>query len=454
MKKSHSIDMVNGPLLRNIFAFSIPLMLTTALQMMFQMTDTVVVGRFAGEEALAAVGSTGSLCHMFVALFNGLAMGANVIIAQYIGAGDRKNVSDAVHTSMFISIVSGVFLTVLGQIISRPMLTLMSTPENIIDLSELYLRIYYGGILFLMIYNFGAAVLRSKGDTQRPLYYLMLGGVLNVVLNLIFVIVFKMGVAGVGIATVASNAVAAVLTMTALLKETDATKVHLTKLFKPNVGMIIKVLKIGVPAGIQGMMFTLSNLVVQSSINSFGSSTIVAANSAAINVENIVYIGMNFSQATVTFTGQNIGAKRTDKIAKILGVTMALDAGAALILGVGVLVFGRPILGLFTDSPEVIELGMQRIFWVCLFLGLNSFLDVFISSLRGMGYSTLPTIMMITGICGVRLVWLFTVFPMFRRLEVVYMCYPISWTITSLMLGVMWAVVMARMKKHGIPALK
>ena len=300
--RSGSVDMVNGPLLANIWAFAVPLMLTNLLQMMFNAADTVVVGRFAGQQALAAVGATGSLCFLLVALFEGLSVGSNVLIARHLGAGNYDNIEKSVHTAMTMAMVSGLVLALAGFFLARPMLELMSTPSDIIGLSQLYMRIYFVGAFFSIIYDFGASILRAKGDTKRPLYFLCICGLLNVVLDLLFVIVFQMSVAGVALATVISQALAAILVLLTLTKEMDATRLDFHKL-AIHKEMALDIIKIGVPAGVQGMVFALSNVVIQSSINSFGSSTIVAGNSATSNQENFVDIGGGaFPQACGTFT--------------------------------------------------------------------------------------------------------------------------------------------------------
>ncbi len=444
--RSQSVDMVNGSLLKNIWIFSVPLMLTNLLQMLFNAADTIVVGRFAGQQALAAVGATGSLCFLLIALFNGLSVGSNVLIARYMGAGDYDKIEKSVHTSMTMAMISGIFLTIAGFFVSRPMLRMMSTPEDIIDMSELYMRLYFVGTFFMLIYNFGAAILRSKGDTKRPLFFLAISGAINVILNVIFVVPMKMGVAGVALSTVISQVVAAVLVLLTLSKEVDATRLDPKKL-GIDLPMAWTIIKIGVPAGIQGMVFSLSNVVVQSSINSFGSIH-VAANSAANNVENFVYIGMGaFAQSCITFTSQNIGAKRYDRVKKVFDLSMILTVASAAIVGFAAWFFGEFFLGFYTTDPQVIEVGMVRLFWVTMFLFLNGVLDVFVDSVRGMGYSTVPTILMVVGICGVRLTWLWTVFPAHRSLEVIYMCFPLSWTITSTILGIYWFKCYKDMKK-------
>lgn len=445
--QNHTIDMVNGPLLKNIFIFAVPLMFTNFLQILFNAADTVVVGKFAGEAALAAVGATGSIVFLITALFNGLSMGTNVIIARLIGLKDEDKIEKAVHTSIAMGILGGILLMGFGLLFSGNLLHMISTPEDIIDLSKLYMRIYFGGSIFLLVYNFGASILRAKGDTKRPLYFLMVSGVLNVILNLFFVIVLKMSVAGVAIATVISQAVSAILVCWALMKDQDATHLQWKKL-KLDMPTVFEVIRIGVPAGIQGMVFSLSNVVIQSSINSFDSSTIVAANSAANNIEGFVYIGMMaFTQATITFTSQNIGAKQFKAVSKIMWLTLLLTSASALIMGILVYGFGNFFLSFYTNEVAVVEAGMIRLKYVALLLFLNGILDVFVASMRGMGYSTLPTVVMLVGICGIRLLWLWTVFPEFRTLEMIYLCFPISWAFTSLVQGSLWLWVHKRTMK-------
>lgn len=445
--QNHTIDMVNGPLLKNIFIFAVPLMFTNFLQILFNAADTIVVGKFAGEAALAAVGATGSIVFLITALFNGLSMGTNVIVARLIGLKDENKIEKAVHTSIAMGIFGGIILMVFGLVFSGNLLHMISTPSDIIDLSKLYMRIYFGGSVFLLVYNFGASILRAKGDTKRPLYFLMISGVLNVILNLLFVIVFKMSVAGVAIATVISQGVSAVLVCWALMSDQDVTHLDWSKL-KLDMPTMMEVIRIGVPAGIQGMVFSISNVVIQSSINSFDSSTIVAANSAANNIEGFVYIGMMaFTQATITFTSQNMGAKKVHAISKIMWVTLLLTSASALIMGILVCSFGNFFLSFYTDEMAVIQSGMIRLKYVALWLVLNGVLDVFVASMRGMGTSTLPTVVMLIGICGVRLLWLWTVFPNVRTLEAIYLCFPISWAFTSLVQGGLWLWVHRRTMK-------
>ncbi len=437
-KNKNTIDMVNGPLLKNIILFAIPLMCTNFLQMLFQAADTIVVGKFAGEISLAAVGATGAVIFGFTAIFNGLSVGTNVIVARLLGAKDEKQVSKTVHTSITLGIISGIFVAIAGFFLARPLLSLMSTPDDIIHLSTLYVQLYLSGSLFLLVYNFGAAILRSKGDTKRPLYFLMLSGIINVVLNTIFVVCFHWDVAGVAISTVISQFISAVLIVYTLIKEEDCTHLDLKKL-TINWSIAGEIIRIGVPAGLQGFVFSISNLVVQSNINSFDNSFIVAGNSAGQNIENFVYIGMMaFTQATVTFTSQNIGARRLEAIKKIFNSTMLLTIISSLTISIFVWFFGEFFLSFYTNDALVVEVGMKRLTYIVLPLVCNGILDVILCSLRGMGYSSLPTCFMIIGICGVRLLWLAYAFPLNPTLEMIYYCFPLSWIITSIIQYIIW----------------
>lgn len=429
--RSNALDIVNGPLVKNLFTFAVPLMFSQLLQILFNAADTIVVGKFAGESALAAVGATGSLVFLLTSMFNGLSTGSNVIIARCLGSGDEKRIEEAVHTSIVMALISGVFLTVFGIVLAPVLLRIMNTPEAFIHLSVRYMRIYFSGVIFLLVYNFASAVLRSKGDTKRPLYYLFFSGVINVLLNLFSVVVLHMGVAGVAIATVVSEAVSAVLVCHALITAEDATHLDVHKL-RANKDVVLEILQIGIPAGLSGVVFALSNVVIQSSINSFNSTSIVAGNSAGANIENFVYIGMfAFSQATITFTSQCIGAGRKDRIRPIMRMTMLLTCVSAGLVSCLLTFFGPSLLRLYTDEQAVIDVGMIRTSWVARLLVLNGIMDIFINSMRGMGYSGAPTAVMLAGICGVRLAWIWLVFPHIGTLDSIYMCYPISWIVTS-----------------------
>ncbi|MBP1530187.1 MAG: MATE family efflux transporter [Erysipelotrichaceae bacterium] len=412
--------------------------------MFFNSADTIIVGKFAGDKALAAVGSTGSIVFLITSLFNGLATGTNVVVARYIGTGNKDKIKDSVHTSIALATAGGIVLTFIGLFFSKVFLRMMSTPEDFIDLSATYMRIYFMGVIFLLLYNFGSAILRSKGDTQRPLYFLLISGVLNIVLNFITVYFFHLSVIGAASATVASEALSAFLVLNVLFHEEDATRLDMKHLYFDKES-ILDIMRIGIPAGLSGAVFALSNVVIQSSINSFNSTDVVAGNAAGNNVENYVYIGyMAFTQATITFTSQCMGAGRLDRIKQIMVTTMAMVVVGAIIMGTAVYLAGPFVLRFYTDKPEVVAVGMVRIRLVASLLVLNGILDVFVNSLRGMGVSTLPTILMVVGICGVRLLWIYTMFPIHHTLESIYLCFPISWAVTSIVEFILWIIVYRR----------
>lgn len=441
LTQDREIDMVHGPVLKNVIIFSVPLMLTMLLQMAFNAADTIVVGRFAGDNALAAVGSTGAIMFLLTTLFFGLATGANVVIANAIGANHAQRVHQGVHTAMSLSVISGILSIIIGIACSRFILTAIDTPANILEDSILYMRIIFVGSIFMLIYDFGAAILRSKGDTKGPLYFLVISGIVNVVLNLLFVIVFKMSVAGVALATIISEALSAGLVVVSLMKDRGICQLRLKDLCLDKQS-VIQIVKIGIPAGIQGAAFALSNVVILSSINSFHSSAIIAGNTASANIEGFVYIGMDaFSAAVMTFTSQNIGAKNYGKIKKIMAVTLAIDIVFTFLLGLGTYLGADFFLGLYTSDPEVIRVGTIRLLYVAVFLFLNATLDVFVSSLRGMGYSTSPTVIMLLGVCVFRLIYLWFYFPSHRTLEVIYAVFPISWILTVVTLLIQWIYV-------------
>ncbi len=438
MRRQYHLDMTQGNLWKNIFLFSIPLMLTNCLQMIFNAADTIVVGKFSGEIALAAVGATSSVIFLLISLFNGLAVGTNIVVSKYIGARNNQKTSLSVHTSIFLSISFGLLLTVIGIAFAKPLLIFMNTPENLLYFSIQYMRIYFGGILFTIVYDFATAILRSAGDTKRPLYYLAIAGALNVILNLLFVIVFHMGVSGVAIATVISQGVSAFLTIYTLMHENDAIQLRIKEI-KLDVDIAEEILKIGVPAGVQGLVFSFSNVVVQSSLNSFHDSNLIAGNSAALNLENFVYIGIDsFNKATSTFTAANVGSSNVKQIKKILWTTMLLDVCSGFLISFILYFNGNLFLSMYTNSNEVIFDGMYRLSFVTLLLPIQGIGDSFIASSRGMGYSSIPTFVMLAGICGVRLIWLFTVFTSIHSLTSLYLCFPISWTITGILEGVIW----------------
>ncbi len=444
------IDMTNGPLLGKIVRFAIPLALSGILQLLFNAADIVVVGQFVGPTALAAVGSTSAVINLIVNLFMGFSVGANVLAAQYYGAGKNKDLSETVHTAVLSSLAFGVVLIFAGFALSRPMLELMGTPADVLDQAVLYMRIYFVGMPVMMLYNFGAAILRAVGDTQRPLYFLLLAGVINVILNLVFVIVFHMGVEGVAIPTVISQCVSAGLVFWCLTKVEGPYRLypkHLTIKKDKLLGMV----KIGLPAGIQGCSFSISNVLIQSSINSFGSIA-MAGNTASSNIEGFISTAQDaFTQAAISFTGQNLGAGKLKRVDRVLLLCMLLAPGVGLVLSILAVLCGGPLLGIYSSDPEVIQYGMLRLTTVSLLQPLGALMGVTASVLRGMGYSTIPMIVTMSSVCGFRVIWIFTVFQAFPTLQVLYLSYPITWGLAALFNFIFYFVVRKRTaKKLGL----
>lgn len=431
MKKSYEMDMIHGPLLGNVLLYAFPLMLSGILQLLFNAADVIVVGRFAGPQALAAVGSTGSLTGLLTNLFIGLSIGTNVLVARYYGAQNYESIKETIDTSIITAFFGGLILVLVGLFASRPMLTLMGTPDDVIDLSVLYMQILFAGMPFQMLYNFGAAILRSVGDTRRPLYFLTIAGVVNVVLNLIFVIVFRMSVAGVALATIASHGVSCVLVLRCLIKSDSIISINIKDL-KFSINKMMAMLRIGLPAGFQGIVFSISNMLIQSSVNSFG-STVMAGNTAAQNVESFVYTAMNaFYQTNLSFTSQNYGAKNHKRIDKVLLVCLALVVVTGLIIGVGAYLCGDILLGLYTTEPEVIQYGLNRMSVIAVFYFICGIMDVMVGSIRGLGYAVMPMIVSLLGACALRVIWVLTIFQLYHTQFSLYVSYPISWAVTAL----------------------
>lgn len=431
MSKSVQINMTEGSVVTKLLSFSIPLILSSVLQLLFNAADIVVVGRFAGDDSLAAVGSTGSLINLLVNLFTGLSIGTNVVAANFFGAGKKKEVQDSVHTAMLLSILSGIILTFVGVLGVEFILRLMQAPENVLKLAALYLKIYFGGITATMIYNFGSALLRAKGDTQRPLYILLITGTINLILNLIFVICFKMNVAGVGLATVISQCIAAFLIVLILCGEKDDFHLDLKQL-KINSNILIKFIKIGLPAGFQGIMFSFSNVIIQSFVNSFG-AVVIAGNSAACNLEGFIYTSMNgFSQGSLTFCSQNMGARKKDRIKKIVFISQIIVLFVGAILGAVFLFFGNSLMSIYSKNPEVVAAGLERLKVIFTTYYLCGMMDCMANSVRGTGHSLMPVVVTLIGACAYRLVWLYTLFnfEVFRTPFTIYVSYPISWILT------------------------
>ena len=427
----YEMDMTTGALLPKVLMFSGPLILTGILQLLYNAADIVVVGRFAGAQALAAVGSTGSLINLLVNVFMGLSVGASVVIARAYGAGDFLAVRTGVHTAITVAAVAGVVVGIIGVVAARPLLTLMGSPEDVIDSATLYVQIYFMGMPANMLYNFGAAILRAVGDTRRPLYYLTIAGVVNVLLNLVLVIYFHMSVAGVAIATVTSQVISMALVLTCLIRTDGAIHLNLKEL-RINGKQLKEIFRVGLPAGLQGSLFSISNVLIQSSINSFGSIA-MAGNSAAGNIEGFIYTAMNsLHQANLTFASQNLGARQYGRVRKVMWV--CLGTVTAIGLGMGMLFYamGPTLLSFYNTDPEVIRYGMLRLSVIVTTYALCGLMDVMVGQLRGIGYSIMPMIVSLTGACLLRVVWIFTVFAANPTLEILYISYPISWAATFL----------------------
>ena len=434
--KKYEMDMTEGALLPKVLMFSLPLIASGILQLLFNAADMVVVGRWAGKECLAAVGSTGSLINLMVNVFIGLSVGGSVAVARSFGAGDPAAVHKAVHTAMSLAIIAGVAVGLIGFAFCRPLLKMMDNP--VLDLATTYMKIYFLGMPFNMVYNFGASILRAVGDTKRPLIYLTIAGVVNVILNLILVIIFHMNVAGVAIATVVSQAVSAVLVVICLMRSHGV--VHLdVKELRIHKRQLIDIARVGLPAGLQGSLFSISNVLIQSSVNSFG-EVVVAANSAGGNLEGFVYTAMNaIHQAALTFASQNLGAGKIRRVRRSVGVCLLTVLVIGLTLGNLMLLFGEPLLSLYLDDPAAIDpatgvtvlaYGMKRLTWMLPLYCLCGLMDVAVGTLRGVGYSIMPMIVSLTGACLFRVVWILTVFAMNPTLDILYASYPISWALT------------------------
>ena len=426
--------MLEGPLLPSIIQYTIPILLTSILQLLFNAADLVVVGRFCGSISVAAVGATGSITNLMVNFFIGLSVGAGVTVAHAIGSREEEAIHNTVHTALPISLLSGIILTIVGVTFSENFLRMMGTPENVLPLSAVYMKIYFGGITFTMVYNFCAAILRAAGDTKSPLVFLTFAGIVNVVLNLFFVIVFHMNVAGVALATTISQGISAVLVVIALMKRTDSCHLSLKKMRFHRIQMA-KMLRIGMPAGIQSSLFAISNVLIQSSVNSFG-DIFMSGNAASGNLEGFVYVSLNaFHQTAVNFIGQNAGARQYKRVAKTLWVCLASVVVVGLSLGTLVYSFGPQLLSIYiTDSQEAIGYGMIRLGYICLPYFLCGLMDVSTGALRGLGASFVPMLISVLGVCGIRIGWIATIFqlPQFHTPQCLYLSYTVSWTITFL----------------------
>ena len=429
MDKKYALDMTSAPFLKKIFIFAIPLVLTGLLQLAYNTADIVVVGRFAGSEALAAVGSTGSLINLLLNVFIGLSMGSGVMVARHIGSGNEERIHNCTHTAMLMSIICGVFIGVFGFFMSGRILVLMGSPDDVLPLATLYLKIYFLGSPGSMVYNFGSAIVRATGDTKKPLFILASTGLVNVGLNLILVIFFHMGVSGVAIATITSQYLSAIMIVLHLTKLDNACKLHFSKL-RINKTELLKIIRIGLPAGIQNSLFSVSNVIIQSTVNSFG-SVAMAGIAAGSNFDSYVYTATNaISQTAMTFTSQNMGARKHENVGKIYRYCMTVTVIIGVVMGAVGTIFSDFIVSFFSTDAAVIEIGAERLAMIMPFFVFCSLMDVAAGQLRGMGESLKPMIVSLLGACGIRLFWVFAILPMNRTLMFLYWSYPISWAAT------------------------
>lgn len=449
--KKHTVDMTRGSIFRHIVAFAIPIMIAGVLQTLYNAADMVVVGKFAGKQSLAAVGSTSSAINLMLNIFVGMSSATNVIVARKFGAGNKSGVSKAVHTAVAVCLAGGIILAIAGILLSKQILLWMGSPEDVIELSTLYMRIYFAGVPATLLYNFGSAIMRAVGDAKRPTYFLMGAGLINVSLNLLFVIVFHMNVAGVALATMIAQAVSATLVLRCLVKTDDCYKLDIKKI-RMHMSEFKEILLLGIPAGIQGSVFSLSNVIIQSSINACGSDA-MAGNSAASSVEGMVYIAMNsFFHATLTFVGQNYGAHNFRRIRRGYCTSLCVAAVFGATISTVVSAFAPFFLSFYTDSPKVIEVGVMRMSVVCATYFLCGIMEVCSGALRGMGVATRSMITCLIGACGVRLVMTLLGAPYSQAsdLKILYASYPISWTLTATTLAILFFVILNNREKKWL----
>ncbi len=434
-----NVDMTKGPFLKKIILFSLPIMVSGILQMFFNAADTVIVGQFSadGDLAISAVGSTGSVINALIALAMGMSNGAGVIVAQNTGAKNSEAVKNTVHTAMLLSLICGIVLGIIGIILAPSVLKLISTPASVLPLATVYLRIYFAGLPVQLVYNFGSSILRAIGDTVRPLIFLLISGVLNVGLNIVFVILFNMSVAGVALATVISQSVSALLVVIYMIKQKNDCKLSIKKL-GINLRYLSQILYIGIPAGIQGMIFSVSNVIMQSTINSFGPLA-MSGSAATTSVANFIFIPMNsIHHASTTVIGQNTGAKKFEQVKKLTRMLLLIVATVGAVLSFIIVGLGKNLIGIYTDTPEAINFGMIHLFVMASPYFICGCMDVIVGCIRGMGTSLSPMLISIFGVCGLRLVWIWGIFPLFEtmglsvdiRYTLLFLSYPISWTIT------------------------
>lgn len=449
-KSTHDLDMTHGKIFPKLFVYAIPLALSGILQLLFNAADVVVLGRFVGSNELAAVGSTGALINLLVNFFIGLSVGVNVAVSSGYAAGKTEDVSKAVHTAVTLSLISGVFLLILGEAVARPMLIFMGSPEEILPLSLTYLRIYFAAVPFILLYNFGASILRSIGDTKRPFYFLLSAGIINFLLNLLFVLVFHMGVKGVALATDISNAISAILILITLIREESCLKLDLRKL-NLDSQTVKRIASIGLPAGIQSVFFNISNVLIQSSVNSLGTA-VMAGNAAAISVEGFYGTAYNsITSAAITFTSANVGAGKYSRLDRVRRSSFLASLCVCGFFSMVFLLFGRNLLGLYTTESEVVDWGMIRItIFACTYF-LGSFMDIMSSILRGLGKSVLPMFVTLAGAVGFRLFWIFAVFSQKPDYALLIIGYPISWLLTFSIHCIVYYFVRKKLPKEDLP---
>lgn len=439
----YEIDMCNGTLMDKLISFSLPLMLSGILQLLFNAVDIIVVGRFTGSQALAAVGSTTALINIFTNLFIGISLGANVLAARFYASGKEKEMSETVHTSITLALISGLVMALAGVLLARFALNLMGTPNDVIDQSVLYMRIYFLGMPFFMLYNYGAAILRAVGDTKRPLFFLVISGMTNAVLNLVLVIVFHMGVAGVAIGTIVSQLISSILVLRCLYTSNTSYRLYFSKL-GIKTQYLKQIFQVGIPAGIQSTVINLSNALLQSSVNSFG-SVAMAGYTAANNIFGFLYMSVNaVTQSCMSFTSQNYGVKKLKRMDRVLLDCMIISVGVTLTLGCGAYFFGPELLKIYTSDADVIRCGVEVLAFTTVPYFCCGIMDLLPGALRGMGYSGVPMILSIIGTVGTRIVWIFGLFPAHRSLSFLFISYPVSWILTILMQAVCFCFV----RKH------
>ena len=451
----YEIDMCNGTLMDKLISFSLPLMLSGILQLLFNAVDIIVVGRFTGRQALAAVGSTTALINIFTNLFIGISLGANVLAARFYASGKEKEMSETVHTSITLALISGLVMALAGVLLARFALNLMGTPNDVIDQSVLYMRIYFLGMPFFMLYNYGAAILRAVGDTKRPLFFLVISGMTNAVLNLVLVIVFHMGVAGVAIGTIVSQLISSILVLRCLYTSNTSYRLYFSKL-GIKTQYLKQIFQVGIPAGIQSTVINLSNALLQSSVNSFG-SVAMAGYTAANNIFGFLYMSVNaVTQSCMSFTSQNYGVKKLKRMDRVLLDCMILSVGVTLTLGCGAYFFGPELLKIYTSDADVIRCGVEVLAFTTVPYFCCGIMDLLPGALRGMGYSGVPMILSIIGTVGTRIVWIFGLFPAHRSLSFLFISYPASWLLTIVMQVIcFWFVrkkVHESLKKSGAAA--